>query len=164
MLSKLQDIIPGANFWPTFIQNKSEVFESRVCTVKIKPNNCIFLKDMEGSLMPIVVAHGEGQTFYENSIQHSNKSCISFCCNDGSEAGSDDYPFNPNGSVSGETGFCSDDGRVLIMMPHPERVSRTISNTWMHKSNYGDSDLEDEGSWMRLFHNAREWCEKSRSI
>lgn len=156
MLSRLTSLIPGSTSWPRFVKNKSEQFESRVCMVKIKPSKCIFFQGMQNSIIPIVVAHGEGRTVYKNT-RAIGKACLNFKLCYGNDATDEDYPLNPNGSVAGECGFSSDDGRVLIMMPHPERVVRRVTNTWLHSEVLKDG--EEFGPWMEMFYNARRWVE-----
>ncbi len=154
MVSNLKDLIPGASHWPRFVQNVSERFEARFVSLKIEKTPSILLKGMEGSILPIAVAHGEGQT--EFADQNGAKAClktglVSLRYVDGSHNYTDSYPLNPNGSSFGITGLTSADGRALIMMPHPERVFRTCQNSW-HPVEWGE-----DGPWMKLFRNAREW-------
>ncbi|KAI9104774.1 phosphoribosylformylglycinamidine synthase [Phlyctochytrium arcticum] len=161
MLSVLKPVIPGAGHWPSFVRNTSEQFEARVATVEVLPSKSIFLKGMEGSRIPIAVAHGEGRAeFAGGDLQFSAAKtegvlALRFVDNHGQVAGPGRYPFNPNGSPEGITGVTSLDGRVLALMPHPERVVRAGSNTWAR--------LEGEwGGWMRMFVNARVWAEERR--
>lgn len=151
MLSGLKSIIPGSDSFPKFKQNQSEVFESRLCMVEIMKSKSIFLNSMEGSVLIIPVAHGEGRVDIE-----SDGCCMRYV--DGTKGGSTIvcYPLNPNGSVKGQTGFSSKDGRCLILMPHPERYISCTTHTW--KTNHA-MKLES-GAWMKLFENAREWVEQ----
>jgi phosphoribosylformylglycinamidine synthase len=145
MLSQLAPLIPGAEGWPRFVRNESEQFEARVCTVEVLPSPSILLKGMEGSRLPIAVAHGEGL------VQHQGESrapvALRYVDNHGRPT--ERYPLNPNGSPGGLTGLTSTDGRATILMPHPERVYRTATNSW-HPDDWGA-----DGPWMRLFRNAR---------
>ena len=150
MLSQLKDLIPGAAHWPRFVRNLSEQFEARFTMVEVMESPSILLKGMAGSRMPIAVAHGEGQIEYgDNQHANLNLSALRFVDNYGKAT--EQYPLNPNGSSEGITGLCNDDGRFTIMMPHPERVFRTVQHSW-HPDDWGE-----DGSWMRLFRNARQW-------
>ena len=152
MLSNLKPLIPGAELWPRFVRNLSEQFEARFSLVRIDESPSIFLKGMAGTHMPIAVSHGEGRAEFANAealaqLQQTDQIAMRFLENDLSVASH--YPANPNGSPDGITGVTSADGRATLMMPHPERVFRTVQNSW-HPDNWG----EDSG-WMRLFRNAR---------
>jgi len=155
MLSNLHAIIPGSNHWPHFVQNKSERYESRYVSLKIESSPSILLRDMAGSVIPCVVAHGEGFTEFTNSetAQTCNDSgLVSARFVDHAHQPTEIYPLNPNGSPHGITALTTTDGRVTIMMPHPERVHRTCSMSW------APADwTSDESPWMKLFHNARVW-------
>lgn len=150
MLSSLHDLIPGAEHWPRFYRNTSEQFEARLSLVKVEESKSILLQGMAGSVMPIAVAHGEGRVVWRNEsdAQHA-KTAMRFV--DATGSATETYPLNPNGSAQGLTGFTSADGRATIMMPHPERVFRRDQHSWHPK------DWQEEGSWMRLFQNARKW-------
>ena len=152
MMSNLRDIIPGADLWPRFVRNESDRFEARFSLVEIQKSPSLFFADMAGSRMPIAVAHAEGRTEYLNQdhlnqVQNSGLVAVRFVDNRG--AVTEKYPFNPNGSPFGITGLASRDGRVTIMMPHPERTIRTVSNSW-HPDDWGE-----DSPWMRAFRNAR---------
>lgn len=156
MMSNLSSIIPGAEHWPRFIQNRSERYEARFSLVKINESHSHMFKNMQGSSMPIAVAHGEGRVEFQNAqdleILKRNKQIImQFIDNYGNQT--EQYPANPNGSVEGITAITSLDGRATIMMPHPERVFRAVTNSW-HPQEW----LEDS-PWMRLFYNARQFFE-----
>jgi phosphoribosylformylglycinamidine synthase len=169
MLSQLGEagLIPGATNWPNFLQNKSKKFEARVSLLKISEQegvqSSVFFKGMEGSLIPVAVAHGEGRATFRNSNdRESSKSqvVLSYALNTGFVANDAAYPYNPNGSTDSIAGVTSQDGRVLIMMPHPERVTRGITNTWggIHE---GSAFIRDSG-WMKIFRNARLWCDSKK--
>jgi phosphoribosylformylglycinamidine synthase len=149
MLSNLKDLVPGASDWPHFVRNRSEQFEARFVMVEIQESPSILLQGMHGSRMPIAVAHGEGRAEYPDSECANKGVALRYIENNGEVATR--YPANPNGSPEGITGLTSDDGRVTIMMPHPERVIRTVQNSW-HPDNW-----DEDGPWMRLFQNARHW-------
>ena len=153
MLSQLADLIPGAEHWPTFVRNQSEQFEARVAMVRVEDSPSVLLRGMQGSMMPIAVAHGEGRVQLRNAslpeIQQSGLVALRYVDNYGQTT--EQYPANPNGSADGITGLCSRDGRVTVMMPHPERVYRSLTNSW-HPKTWGEY-----GPWMRLFRNARKW-------
>lgn len=152
MMSNLKTLIPGADHWPRFVRNLSEQFEARSSLVRVEKTASVLLTGMEGSHMPVAVAHGEGRAefvdeSYFNSCNKSDTVVLRFVDNQLNIASS--YPANPNGSPGGITGLCSLDGRATIMMPHPERVFRTVSNSWHPQ------DWDEDGAWMRLFRNAR---------
>ena len=150
MLSHLRELIPGADHWPRFLRNTSEQFEARLSLVEVLESPSIFLQGMAGSRMPIATSHGEGRaTFIEDSDRYmaSHMIAVRYVDNYGNVA--DRYPANPNGSVDGICGLSNDDGRVTIMMPHPERVARSFQNSW-HPEDWGA-----DGPWMRMFRNAR---------
>ncbi|NND91539.1 MAG: phosphoribosylformylglycinamidine synthase, partial [Granulosicoccus sp.] len=150
MLSRLKNLIPGADDWPRFERNESEQFEARVATVEIYESPSLLLTDMVGSRLPVALAHGEGRVVFDNAEQaKSAPVCLGFVDNHG--AMTEAYPMNPNGSPFGITGLCNDDGRISIMMPHPERVFRSVTNSWAPRS-WGEN-----GPWLRMFENARIW-------
>jgi phosphoribosylformylglycinamidine synthase len=146
MMSQLRDLIPGAASWPDFIRNQSEQFEARLVMVEVLESPSVLFADMTGSKIPVVVAHGEGRT---STISQANAT-MRYIDNSGTVT--EKYPLNPNGSNNGLTGFTNDDGRITIMMPHPERVflSKQFSSL--------DPEWKNEYSpWMKLFINARNW-------
>jgi phosphoribosylformylglycinamidine synthase len=150
MLSSLHDLIPGAEHWPRFFRNTSEQFEARLSLVKVEESKSVLLQGMAGSMMPIAVAHGEGRVVWRNeSDAEQAHAAMRFV--DATGAATETYPLNPNGSAQGLTGFTSNDGRATIMMPHPERVFRRDQFSWH------PDDWNEEGAWMRLFQNARNW-------
>jgi phosphoribosylformylglycinamidine synthase len=154
MMAALKDLVPGASHWPRFVGNRSEQFEARLSLVEVAATPSVFFSGMEGSVMPIVVSHGEGRAEFADE-QHrqrcldSGTVAISYVDNYGTVATR--YPANPNGSPDGIAGLSSRDGRVTIMMPHPERVYRTVQHSW-HPENWGE-----HGPWMRIWRNARVW-------
>ena len=153
MLSQLKSIIPGADPWPYFIRNKSEQFEARLSNISVLKSPSIFLQGMEESLLPIPVAHGEGRTDFSstgNLEQCLKDNLVGMRYIDSKAQPSEVYPINPNGSEQGNTCFTTPDGRVTIMMPHPERCFRSV------QMSYGYNHFKGEnGPWMRLFENAR---------
>lgn len=153
MLSQLKSIIPGADPWPYFVRNKSEQFEARLSNISVLKSPSIFLQGMENSLFPIPVAHGEGRTDFSktgNLEQCSKNNLVGMRYIDSQAQPSEVYPINPNGSEQGNTCFTTPDGRVTIMMPHPERCFRSV------QLSYGTQYFTGEnGPWMRLFENAR---------
>jgi phosphoribosylformylglycinamidine synthase len=151
MLSQLHELIPGTEFWPTFEPNLSEQFEGRFSTVKISKTPSILLDGMEGSTFPIAVAHGEGRALFTADNQANAQAYSAMHYVDSAGNNTETYPLNPNGSPDGLAGLCSKDGRVTIMMPHPERVYRTVQNSW-HPDNWGD-----DAPTMKIFDNARNW-------
>ena len=154
MLSQLKHMIPGAAHWPSFYRNHSEQFEARVSMVEVMDSPSVFLSGMAGSKLPVAVAHGEGRAVFDSEVATDallQAKRIALRYVDANGKATEHYPENPNGSAAGITGLCSDDGRVTIMMPHPERVRRTVTNSW-----HPDEWAED-GPWMRMFRNARCW-------
>ena len=152
MMSNLRDLIPGAELWPHFVRNESERFEARFALVEIQKSPSLFFSDMAGSHMPIAVSHGEGRAEFrdQNHLDQtvaSNLVAVKFINNYGEPTVQ--YPFNPNGSPLGITGLTTTDGRVTIMMPHPERVVRAVCNSWH------PSDWQEASPWLRAFRNAR---------
>jgi phosphoribosylformylglycinamidine synthase len=152
MFSRLAELIPGAEHWPEFDNNRSEQFEGRVSMVEVLPSPSLFFHGMNGSFMPIAVAHGEGRAVFADSDGADNALdrglvCVRFVDGKGKPAIA--YPENPNGSPLGITGLTTTDGRVTIMMPHPERVFRSVQNSWR------PADWGEDGPWLRMFRNAR---------
>ena len=152
MMSNLHSIIPGSDEWPHFVRNRSEQYEARVAMVEIVRSKSIFLDGMEGSKIPVVVAHGEGRAEFRTDFSNdAGNACMRYI--DRNSEPTDIYPFNPNGSPQGLTGFTNDDGRFTIMMPHPERIFRTVQNSWQ------SADWGEDSPWMRIFRNARVWVD-----
>ncbi|ATC66228.1 phosphoribosylformylglycinamidine synthase [Nibricoccus aquaticus] len=154
MMSNLHSIIPGADHWPRFVQNQSERFEARFASVKIEKSPSVLFAGMEGSVLPIAVAHGEGYAEFPDATAaktFSDSGLVSARFVDNHHAITERYPLNPNGSPHGITALTTKDGRVTIMMPHPERVFRTAAMSW-HPENWGE-----DSPWMKLFRNARTW-------
>jgi phosphoribosylformylglycinamidine synthase len=154
MISNLHELIPGAEAWPRFVRNRSEQFEARLSMVEIVESPSLLLRGMEGSQLPIAVAHGEGRAEFESMAaceDLASRGLVSarFIDNRGELART--YPANPNGSPEGITAVTTPDGRITIMMPHPERVFRTTQLSWAPRA-WGE-----DSPWMRLFRNARRW-------
>ncbi|MDE2742074.1 MAG: phosphoribosylformylglycinamidine synthase subunit PurQ, partial [Gemmatimonadota bacterium] len=159
MLSHLKELIPGAAAWPQFVRNRSEQFEARLATVEVLESCSVLLRGMEGSRLPIAVAHGEGRVQFGDEralgrAQIENQLCLRYVDNYGDP--SERYPSNPNGSPAGLTAFTSADGRATIMMPHPERVFRNVQLSWRPAEWTGE-----EGPWLKLFQNARDFADAS---
>ncbi len=153
MFSQLKEIIPGAAHWPYFRRNLSAQFEARLTMVEVLPSPSIFLHEMQGSKIPIVVAHGEGRAVFSEVTDEAvlQAGLVSLRYVDNHGHATEHYPENPNGSPRGITGLTTEDGRFTIMMPHPERLFRTVQNTWHPK------EWPEAGPWMRMFRNARAW-------
>jgi len=154
MMAALHEIVPGAETWPRFVRNRSEQFEGRLSLVEVVQSPSIFFAGMTGSRMPVAVAHGEGLAEFSSqgnidSLVAGNLMSLRFVDNHGNAT--EHYPSNPNGSPRGLTGITTPDGRVTLLMPHPERVYRTLQNSW-----HPDGWAEDS-PWMRIFRNARVW-------
>ena len=154
MMSSLKEIIPGAEHWPRFVKNKSDRFEARVAMVGIPKTNSIFFKDMSNSRYPIAVSHGEGRAEFESSSLIQSKDQVALRYLDHFGKATEVYPRNPNGSPEGIAGLTNKDGRILVMMPHPERVYRTLSHSW-HPDTWGE-----DSPWFKIFENAREFVEE----
>ena len=154
MMSHLKNMIPGASHWPQFLRNRSEQFEARFSLVEVQDSPSIMLTDMVGSRLPIAVAHGEGRAEFnsgEAAQQTLEAGLVALQYVDHRGQATERYPSNPNGSPAGITGLCNEDGRFTIMMPHPERVFRSVQYSW-HPDEWGE-----DGPWLRLFRNARRW-------
>ncbi len=158
MLASLHDIVPGTAHWPRFVRNRSEQFEARLSLVEVCESPSLFLAGMAGSRIPVVVSHGEGRAKFESingaapdpdAIPVGQHAALRYVDNYGNPA--DRYPANPNGSPGGYTGFTNEDGRITIMMPHPERVFRSLQMSWR------DPAWGEDSPWMRMFRNARAW-------
>ena len=155
--TNLKDIIPGAEFWPSFERNLSDQFEARLAQVKISKTESILLDGMEDWVIPVASAHGEGRAQFNNNdleeLEKSNQIAMHFV--DSSENSSEKYPINPNGSPNGITGITASNGRVTIMMPHPERVFRKVQLSWHRK------DWNEYSPWMQIFINAKKFSDKN---
>lgn len=152
MLSNLKELIPGAECWPKFVRNTSEQFEARFSLIRIEPSPSVLLSGMAGSVMPVAVAHGEGRVEFKNNSEakkYNSSGGVTLRFIDNLKQTTERYPSNPNGSLMGITGVTSTDGRANIMMPHPERVFRAVTNSWH------PSEWKEDGPWLRLFRNAR---------
>ena len=152
MMSNLRELIPGSEAWPRFVRNQSDRFEARFSLVEVTQSPSLLLQGMVGSQMPIAVSHGEGQVEVRDAAhlaQLESKGLVALRFVDNFGKVTETYPANPNGSVNGITAVTSESGRATIMMPHPERVFRTVSNSW-HPENWGE-----DSPWMRIFRNAR---------
>jgi phosphoribosylformylglycinamidine synthase len=154
MMSNLHEIIPGTEHWPHFVQNKSERYEARFVSLKIEKSPSLFFTGMEGSIIPVVTAHGEGYAEFaspDDAARCNTSGFVSARYVDNHHAPTEQYPLNPNGSPFGITALTSATGRALIMMPHPERVHRTVAMSWH------PADWSEDSPWMQLFYNARRW-------
>ncbi|UPQ81882.1 phosphoribosylformylglycinamidine synthase [Pseudomonas knackmussii] len=156
MLSNLHELVPGSESWPHFVRNRSEQFEARVAMVQIQDSPSIFLQGMAGSRLPIAIAHGEGHAEFESEealLEADLSGTVALRYVDNHGKVTERYPANPGGSPRGITGLTTRDGRVTIMMPHPERVFRAVTNSWR------PDDWQEDGGWMRMFRNARVWVD-----
>lgn len=152
MMSNLKELIPGSDHWPRFVRNLSEQFEARTSLVRIEQTPSVLLTGMAGSHMPLAVAHGEGRAEFrdaEHFARCDNSGTVGMRYVDNGIEITENYPANPNGSPGGITCVTSEDGRATILMPHPERVFRTVANSW-HPDHWGE-----DSPWMRIFRNAR---------
>ncbi|AOA57669.1 phosphoribosylformylglycinamidine synthase [Acinetobacter larvae] len=153
MLSQLAPLIPGADAWPRFHRNRSEVFEARVANVRLEQSTSVLLQDMQGSILPIAIAHGEGRAVATEadlaSLNANQQVALRYVDSQGQAT--QHYPLNPNGSPQAIAGLSSLDGRVTIMMPHPERNFRAVQHSWKPDS------WQEDGAWLRMFRNARKF-------
>ena len=148
MMAALKSIIPGAESWPRFVRNASEQFEARFVTVEVLPSPSIFFVGMTGSRIPVVTSHGEGRVLFASDADAARTSVVARYAGNRGEV-DPPYPLNPNGSASGLTAVTTADGRFTVLMPHPERVFRTVQMSW-HPDGWGENS-----PWMQLFRNAR---------
>ena len=152
MMSNLHEIIPGAGHWPHFVRNRSEQFEARLVLLEVAPSPSLFFRGMEGSRIPVVTAHGEGYAEFRDAAQlAAAQPLVALRQVDNLGRPTERYPYNVNGSPQGITGLTTADGRFTILMPHPERVFRSVQMSW-HPPSWGD-----DSPWMRMFRNARVW-------
>ena len=154
MMSNLHSIIPGSDLWPRFVQNQSERYEGRFVSLKIEKSPSVLFSGMEGSVIPIAVAHGEGYAEFKDAAAAqvcSDSGLVAARFVDNHHRVTEQYPLNPNGSPLGMTALTTTTGRVTIMMPHPERVFRTAAMSWH------PADWPEDSPWMKLFRNARTW-------
>ena len=154
-LSNLHELIPGTEGWPRFVRNRSEQFEARLSLVEVVDSPSILLAGMRGARLPIAVAHGEGLAeFASGDLERAREArLVAARFVDGQGRVAERYPANPNGSPEGITGLTTRDGRVTILMPHPERVFRTVQHSWH------PDEWSEDAPWMRLFRNARVWVD-----
>lgn len=163
MLSRLKELIPGADHWPAFVENTSQQFEARYSMVQVSDSldeKSVFFAGMSGSLLPIVVSHGEGRAEFSGPVGAALQACneeglIPLRYTDNSGNVTEKYPFNPNGSPQGIAGVRSRDGRVLAMMPHPERTIMADVASWAPREEVEQWGMY--GPWLRMFRNARKW-------
>ncbi len=151
MLSSLKDIIPGSESWPEFVANRSGQFEARLSLVKVTDSASLFFTGMAGSLLPVATAHGEGRAQFGGQSLPQTQIALQYVNGDGNSMS--EYPQNPNGSPLGITGLCNTDGRITIMMPHPERTLRTVNFSW------APEHWPELSPWQRIFLNARLWVQ-----
>jgi len=150
MLSQLRDIIPGSAHWPRFLRNRSEQFEARFGMLEVAESPSLFFRGMAGSRIPVAIAHGEGRAEFANAGDlAAARVALRYVAGDGGAA--TNYPANPNGSEGAVAGLCNDDGRVTILMPHPERTPRSANLSWAPR------DWPQDSPWLRMFRNARSW-------
>jgi phosphoribosylformylglycinamidine synthase len=152
MMSNLHELIPGADSWPHFVRNRSEQFEARFVMLGVQASPSLFFAGMAGSRIPVVTAHGEGHAEFRDGAQFAAAQplvTLRYVGPDGLPT--ERYPFNANGSPAGVAGLTTPDGRFSILMPHPERVFRTVQMSW-HPESWGE-----DSPWLRMFRNARAW-------
>jgi phosphoribosylformylglycinamidine synthase len=153
MLSQLKDIIPGAEHWPRFLRNRSEQYEGRLALLEVQASPSLFLQGMEGSRIPVAVAHGEGRAAFDSDADRA-AAAVALCYVDGDGAPAATYPANPNGSDNAIAGLASADGRATILMPHPERTLRAANFSWAPRE-WGAPAGSGDSPWLRMFRNAR---------
>lgn len=157
MMSALKEIIPGAQDWPSFEKNRSEQFEARLAQVEVLASPSVFLSGFAGAVLPVVVSHGEGRAVFETEQAFSRVQPVMRYV-DAQGRPTETYPMNPNGSAQGVTGFTNQDGRITLMMPHPERVFRSLQMSWQ-PSRLAMSG--DDSPWLQMFLNARRWVKSA---
>ena len=157
MLAALRALIPGTAHWPRFVRNRSDQFEARLSLVRIEQSPSVLLSGMAGSWLPIATSHGEGRAEFasEQTQLAAENGFVGLRYIDYRGEAAEQYPANPNGSPRGIAGLTNENGRVTIMMPHPERVHRTVQLSW-HPADWGE-----DSPWMRVFENARDWVDTS---
>ena len=152
MLARLRELIPGTEHWPQFVRNRSRQFEARLVMVEVQPSPSPWFAGMTGSRLPICVAHGEGRAEFGSAAQlAASQALVTLRLIEHDGAVASNYPANPNGSPEGITGLATADGRFNILMPHPERLFRTVQYSWQ------PPEWGEDGAWLRLFRNARAW-------
>ncbi len=158
MLAQLKQIIPGAAHWPQFLRNRSEQYEARLALLEVVESPSLFLQGMAGSRLPVAVAHGEGRACFDTS-DAASAARVSMRFVDGEGSPATHYPANPNGSHDAIAGLTTDDGRVTILMPHPERTLRVANYSWAPREWSGRAgtgqDSMNDSPWLRIFRNAR---------
>ena len=150
MMAALKELIPGAAHWPEFVRNRSEQFEARFVMVEVADSPSILFAGMAGSRIPVATAHGEGRARFESAAD-LGQALVAMRYVDGRGNATERYPANPNGSPQGVTGLTTADGRFTIVMPHPERVFRSVQMSW------APDGAPEDSPWMRMFYNARRW-------
>src|SRR5450755_2014316 len=152
MMSNLRELIPGSSSWPHFVRNRSEQFEARLVMLQVQPSPSFFFSGMGGSCIPVALAHGEGYAEFDTDAQLAAAEALTTLrFVDNRNEMTERYPYNPNGSPHGIAGLTTRDGRFSILMPHPERVFRTVQMSW-HPGAW-----KEDSPWMRMFRNARAW-------
>ena len=149
MMAQLRELVPGAEHWPVFVGNRSAQFEARLVMVEIPESPSLFFKGMAGSRIPIVTAHGEGRALFDRTPLEKAIVAMRYVDNRGQPT--DIYPYNPSGTPKGITGLTTADGRFTIVMPHPERIFRSIQMSWAPRA------MGEDSPWMEMFRNARRW-------
>jgi phosphoribosylformylglycinamidine synthase len=149
MLAALRELIPGSDLWPDFTGNRSEQFEARLSLVQVEDSPSVFFQGMAGSHIPVATAHGEGRADFHGGEVPGQLITLRYVDSQGDAT--EHYPENPNGSAGGITGLCNADGRISILMPHPERTLRTVNFSW------APEEWGDTSPWLRMFLNARRW-------
>ena len=162
MMAALSDLIPGAQHWPRFTRNISEKYEARLLMVSVEDSPSLFMTDLQGAVLPVAVAHGEGFANFDRQGDAAKvHAALRYTDNRGRVTM--DYPANPNGSPAGLAGATTADGRFTVLMPHPERVTRNVSMSWTpERWSAGDIGVQQANKggytpWMRMFQNARVW-------
>src|SRR5690606_27579013 len=150
MMAAMRELVPGGERWPRFLRNRSEQFEARLVMVEIPESPSIFFRGMAGSRLPIATAHGEGRAHFDDAgDREAAHVAMRYVDNRGRVT--ETYPYNPSGSPGGITGVTTADGRFTIVMPHPERVFRSVQLSW------APDEAPEDSPWMQMFYNAREW-------
>jgi len=133
----------------TITYNDSGKFEDRWVYLAPQTQSCVFIEPGRQIYLP--VAHGEGKVAtYDRATLENLKSAGHIAFKYVDESGKEgDYPINPNGSIDSIAGLTDTTGRVLGLMPHPERHTRLTQHPrWSRLKNKADAD------GMTIFANA----------
>ncbi|MBI5412641.1 phosphoribosylformylglycinamidine synthase I [Candidatus Peregrinibacteria bacterium] len=143
-------------------RNDSARYTDRWVWLRRASNKCVWTRGIE--LLHTPIAHGEGKFTVSDEnlkkLQANDQIAWQYVHEDGSPAAGE-WPFNPNGARADIAGVCDPTGRVLGMMPHPERFMHvTNEDGWTLKKELArraKKSLPSEGEGMKVFRNAVEY-------